>query len=105
VAQNRGYSWGIWRSLRAAVLLKALVEGVCNAESLPRNEKVVGSIPTGGSTRTPRSSEACFLARGFVILAAVPVRGPREAPGVLGQEPMPIIAHIDELTRLSASAR
>ncbi|GAA1555318.1 hypothetical protein GCM10009789_05950 [Kribbella sancticallisti] len=35
-----------------------------SAERLTRNEKVVGSIPTGGSTRTPRS-EASFLARGF----------------------------------------
>ena len=36
-----------------------------SAERLTRNEKVVGSIPTGGSTRTPRS-EGSFLARGFL---------------------------------------
>jgi hypothetical protein len=35
-----------------------------SAERLTRNEKVIGSIPIGGSTRTPRS-EASFLARGF----------------------------------------
>jgi hypothetical protein len=55
VAHNRGYSWGISRALRAAVLPKLLVESRCDDEVPPRNEKVVGSIPTGGSTQTPRS--------------------------------------------------
>jgi hypothetical protein len=36
-----------------------------SAERLTRNEKVVGSIPTGGSTQTPRS-EGSSLARGFL---------------------------------------
>jgi hypothetical protein len=44
VAQNRGYSWGISRALRAAVLPKPLVESRCDDEVPPRNEKVVGSI-------------------------------------------------------------
>jgi hypothetical protein len=37
-------------------LLEALVESGCDGVGLPRNEKVVGSIPTGGSTQTSRSS-------------------------------------------------
>jgi hypothetical protein len=62
VAQNRGYSWGISRALRAAVLPKSLVESRCDDEVPPRNEKVVGSIPTGGSTlRAPRfGHHACI---------------------------------------------
>ena len=32
------------------MLLEALVESGCDGVVLPRNEKVVGSIPTGGST-------------------------------------------------------
>lgn len=46
-----------------------------SAERLTRNEKVVGSIPTGGSTRTPR-----LLPGGSVVSAPMPL----EAPGVLG---------------------
>lgn len=37
-----------------------------SAERLTRNEKVVGSIPTGGSTQTPRS-EASSSPGGFVV--------------------------------------
>ena len=47
-----------------------------SAERLTRNEKVVGSIPTGGSTQTPRS-EASSSPGGFVIpRTVVPPRGP-----------------------------
>jgi hypothetical protein len=49
VAQNRGYSWGISHPLRAAVLPKPVVESRCDGVVPPRNDKVVGSIPTGGS--------------------------------------------------------
>jgi hypothetical protein len=39
-----------------------------SAERLTRNEKVVGSIPTGGSTRTPRSSlKERGRSRGFAL--------------------------------------
>ena len=50
VARKRGYAWGISRSLGAAVLLEAMVESRDDDEDPSRNEKVVGSIPTGGST-------------------------------------------------------
>jgi hypothetical protein len=55
VVRNPGNPWWNRRVKRPAVSAKTLVEGVCVAERLPRNEKVVGSIPTGGSTRFPRS--------------------------------------------------
>jgi hypothetical protein len=47
---KRRIRMGISRSLGAAVLLKALVESRWDAVVPPRNEKVVGSIPTGGPT-------------------------------------------------------
>jgi hypothetical protein len=82
VAQNRGYSWGISRALRAALLPKPLVESRCDDEVPPRNEKVIGSIPIGGSTQTPRSGPT-FLARGVCNSRLSIRRGAREATGAL----------------------
>ena len=77
VARKRGYAWGISRSLGAAVLLEALVESRCDAVVLLRNEKVVGSIPTGGSMCVSRhpgpvnprivGSQVAFLGRVRVV--------------------------------------
>ena len=45
-----GYLWGISRAVGAAAWTKTLVESGCDGVGPTRNEKVVGSIPTGGST-------------------------------------------------------
>ena len=78
--------------MREAVLPEALVESRCETVVPPRNEKVVGSIPTGGSTQTPRSGPTS-LARGFVIPGSVSVEAPgafahfvRSVPEVLVDE-------------------
>jgi hypothetical protein len=49
VARNDGYHWGNPGVVRTTVLAKPLVESVCDAERPPRNEKVVGSVPTGAA--------------------------------------------------------
>lgn len=51
VAQNRGYSWGIWHPLRATALLKPLVEGRGDDDVPPRNEKIALSAFPAGERR------------------------------------------------------
>jgi hypothetical protein len=43
------------RVVRASVLAKPLVESLGDAVVPPRSQKVIGSIPIGGSTKTARS--------------------------------------------------
>ena len=63
---GRGIGFGIGRACRYTLASAHRPRRLAqSAERLTRNEKVVGSIPTGGSTQTPRS-EATFLARGFL---------------------------------------
>jgi hypothetical protein len=45
VVRNPRNSWWISSVVRVFVLLEALLEGGCDAEHPPRNEKVIGSIP------------------------------------------------------------
>jgi hypothetical protein len=47
VVRNPGNPWWNRRKVRAAASAKTLVEGVSNAECLPRNEKALGSVPRG----------------------------------------------------------
>ena len=64
-----------------------------SAERLTRNEKVVGSIPTGGSTQTPRS-EAHSLARGFCNSGVELVRCPCGAPKLLRSVPEVLVDQV-----------
>ena len=78
VVRNPANPWWNRRLVRAAASAKTLAEGVCNAESLPRNEKVGGSIPTGAAARL--ASEDAGLAsqlgpEGLSDPSAYPARG------------------------------
>jgi hypothetical protein len=57
VVRDGDVRWGSWGLVRRSVWALVLVEARCDGEVPTRNEKVVGSIPTGGSTLTLKLTE------------------------------------------------